>query len=165
MSDTQFIFHLAEVNITRLLAPVDDPMIADFVAQLDRINALADKSPGFVWRYISDARDPQDREYSDPLMLFNMSVWESAEHLFNYAYKSDHAKVYADRKRWFEKLSTPQLALWWVPAGHIPSVQEAKQRLRYLAALGPSPRAFTFRQRYDAYGNPAEGKKPAAQNA
>lgn len=155
-------FNLAQVNITRLLAPADDPMIADFVAQLDRINTLADNSPGFVWRYISDARDPQDREYDDPLMLLNLSLWQSAEHLYDYAYKSAHAQVFADRRKWFSKLEQPQVALWWVPAGQIPTVAEAQQRLNLLTAIGPSPRAFTFRHRYTADGNPVEAKKPVS---
>jgi hypothetical protein len=155
-------FHLAQVNTARLLAPADDPSIADFVAQLDRINALAEASPGFVWRYVSDTRDPQDREYPDPLMLFNLSVWQSPEHLYDYAYRSDHARVFADRRKWFEKLAEPQVALWWIPAGHLPTVQEAKQRLATLTFEGPGPRAFTFRRRYDAQGNAVEAKKPAA---
>jgi len=158
-------FHLAQVNITRLLAPADDPLIADFVAQLDRINTLADHSPGFVWRYISDARDPQDREYDDPLMLLNLSVWQSAEHLYDFAYRSAHAQVYADRRKWFEKLEQPQVALWWIQAGLRPTVADAQQRLNLLAAAGPTPRAFTFRQRFDAHGAPVAAKKPAALGA
>ena len=153
---------LAQANIARLLAPADDPLLADFVAQLDRINALAENSPGFVWRYVSDARKPADREYDDPMMLFNMSVWESAEHLYDYAYRSAHAQVFADRRKWFEKLSQPQMVLWWVPAQHRPTVAEAQQRLNLLAAQGPNPRAFTFRVRFDPAGNAVEAKKPAA---
>jgi heme-degrading monooxygenase HmoA len=153
---------LAQANIARMLAPPDDPLLADFVAQLDRINALAESSPGFVWRYVSDARKPEDREYDDPMLLFNMSVWESAEHLYDYAYRSDHARVFADRRKWFEKLSQPQVVLWWVPSQHRPTVAEAQQRLNLLAAQGPSPRAFTFRVRYDPDGNAVEAKKPAA---
>ena len=156
---------LAQANIARLLVPADDPLLADFVAQLDRINALAENSPGFVWRYVSDARKPEDREYDDPMMLFNLSVWESAEHLFDYAYKSAHAQVFADRRKWFEKLAEPQLALWWIPAGHRPTVGEAQQRLNLLAAQGPGPRAFSFRQRYAPDGSPVEGKKPVSHPA
>jgi len=157
--------HLAEVNVARLLAPADDPLIADFVAQLDRINALAEASPGFVWRYVSDTRDPSDREYEDPLMLFNLSVWQSPEHLYDYAYKSDHAKVFADRKRWFGKIATPSMAMWWVPAGHTPTVDEAQARLEWIALHGPSPRAFNFRMRFDANGARVEGRKPDAIGA
>jgi len=153
---------LAQANIARLLVPADDPLLADFVAQLDRINALAENSPGFVWRYVSDARKPEDREYDDPMMLFNMSVWESAEHLYDYAYKSAHAQVFADRRKWFEKLSQPQMVLWWVPSQHRPAVAEAQQRLNLLAAHGPGPRAFTFRVRFDPDGNAVDAKKPAA---
>ena len=159
MSQPQF--HLAQVNIARLLAPADDPMIADFVAQLDRINALAESSPGFVWRYVSDTRDPGQREYPDPQVLFNMSLWESVEHLYEFAYKSAHARVFADRRKWFEKVETPQVALWWVPAGEIPDAIEAQQRLSWLANKGPTGRAFTFRQRFNTKGYPVEAKKPA----
>ena len=156
---------LAQANIARMLAPPDDPLLADFVAQLDRINALAENSPGFVWRYVSDARKAEYREYDDPMLLFNMSVWESAEHLYDYAYRSAHAQVFADRRKWFEKLEQPQVALWWVPAGHIPAVAEAKERLDLITKMGPNPRAFTFRVRYDVDGKLIEAKKPVSQPA
>jgi len=93
-------FHLAQVNIAYSRAPQDDPLLADFVAQLDAINQLADVSPGFVWRYLSDSRDPAQREFSDPRVLFNMSVWDSLEALHAFTYRSNHGKVFAARKKW-----------------------------------------------------------------
>lgn len=158
-------FHLAQANVARMLAPPEDPALADFVALLDEINTLAEQSPGFVWRYVSDARNPQHREYPDSQMLFNMSVWQSAEHLYDYAYKSAHGQVFAKRAKWFEKLSQPQMVLWWVEAGTLPTVAEAKKRLDLIADRGPGPRAFNFRMRYEPDGKLAAGKKPQARAA
>ena len=158
-------FHLAQANFARMQASPDDPALADFVARLDEINLLAEQSPGFVWRYVSDARNPGDREFDDPLILFNMSVWQSAEHLHDYAYKSAHGKVFAQRGKWFEKIATPQIVLWWIEAGMQPTVKEAKQKLELIAKRGPGPRAFNFRVRYEADGTPAAGKKPQAAAA
>jgi len=157
-------FHLAEINLAYMRAPQDDPLLADFVAQLDAINSLADVSPGFVWRYMSDTRDPEQRELSDANVLFNMSVWESIEALHAYAYRSNHAKVFASRRKWFDEWKdrvrtvqelgegTPGVALWWVPAGHIPTPDEGKERLRLLGRKGPHPEAFTFKQAFTPAG-------------
>jgi hypothetical protein len=144
-------FHLAQVNIGRLLAPIDDPLIADFVAQLDAVNALADASPGFVWRLKDESGNATAiPAFDDPRMIINMSVWESLEALRDYVYRSDHTKVLTRRRDWFEKLDRPHLALWWLPAGILPTVEEAKRRLQILAERGPSPDAFTFRDRFPA---------------
>jgi hypothetical protein len=144
-------FHLAQVNIGRLLAPIDDPLIADFVAQLDAVNALADASPGFVWRLKDESGNATAiPAFDDPRMIINMSVWESFEALRDYVYRSDHTKVLTRRRDWFEKLDRPHLALWWVPAGTLPTVEEAKRRLQILAQRGPTPDAFTFRDRFPA---------------
>jgi hypothetical protein len=153
-------FHLAEVNIARMKASQDDPLLADFVAQLDDVNRLAEDSEGFVWRYMSDARNPQDREFDDQLMLFNMSVWQSAEHLFAFTYRSHHAEVYKDRKKWFHLMEAPSYALWWVPAGHIPSVDEALAKLKSLETDGPTPSAFNFKVRFNAQGTREAGGSP-----
>jgi len=121
--------HLAQVNIARMLAPLEDPVMADFVARLDEINALADGSPGFVWRLQTDAGNATYlRPYDDDRIIINMSVWETVEDLRNYVYQSRHSEVLRRRREWFEKLETPVVALWWVPAGHVPSVDEAKKR-------------------------------------
>src|ERR1700688_2188859 len=105
---------LAQINIGRLVAPVDDPKIADFVAQLDTINALAEAAPGFVWRLQSTSGNATDIAYNDdPFMIVNMSVWESIEQLRNYVYASGHIKVFRDRASWFQKMSQPNYCLWW----------------------------------------------------
>ena len=140
-------YHLAQVNVGRMRAPIDDPIMEGFRSQLDSINALADRTPGFVWRLqTADGNATAIRPYAhDALMAINMSVWESLEALQQYVYRSAHVGPLRDRKRWFEPLDGPILALWWVPAGHLPTVDEATERLAHLAQHGPSPAAFTFR--------------------
>ena len=149
-------FHLAQVNIAYMRAPQDDPLLADFVARLDEINALAEQSPGFVWRYISDSRDPDAREYDDTLVLFNMSVWQDIDSLHAFTYRTAHAQLFAARKKWFDnamaRMQSRSMALWWVAAGTVPTVDEAKERLARLTAAGPTAFAFTFKQRYSAEG-------------
>jgi len=134
-------YHLAQVNIGKLVAPLDSPVMADFVAQLDPINSLADQSEGFVWR-LKDATGVQ--AYDDPLILVNMSVWESVEALRQFTYKTGHVGPLRDRLKWFEKPSQAHMAMWWVPAGHIPSVAEARDRLEYRRMRGDSAVAFSF---------------------
>jgi hypothetical protein len=142
-------FHIAQVNIARMLAPLDDPLLAGFVARLDEINALADGSPGFVWRLQTPAGNATYlRPYEDDRILFNLSVWETIEHLHQYVYRTAHSELIRQRKDWFEKFAGAYAALWWVPAGHIPGVEEAKTRLAHLEAHGPSPTAFTFTTRF-----------------
>jgi hypothetical protein len=139
-------FHLAQVNIGRLRAAIDDPIMDGFRTQLDPINALADRSPGFVWRLqTEDGNATAIRPYADERMAINMSVWESLEALQQYVYKSAHVKPLRDRKEWFEPIEGPILALWWVPAGHIPTVAEALDRLEHLKVHGPTLTAFTFK--------------------
>lgn len=141
--------HLAQVNIARMLAPIDDPIMADFVANLDRINAVADGAPGFVWRLQTEAGDATAlRVFDDDYLIINMSVWESVEALFEYTYASDHVEIYRRRGDWFSRMDTPHMAMWWVPAGHIPTPEEAKVRLEYLLTQGPTPEAFTFKKRF-----------------
>jgi hypothetical protein len=138
--------HLAQVNIARMRAPLDDPVMAGFVARLDEINALADGSPGFVWRLQTEAGNATYlRPYDDERIIINMSVWETIEHLSAYVYQSRHSEVLRRRREWFEKLDTPVVALWWVPAGRIPSIDEAKKRIAHLQEHGPTPFAFSFR--------------------
>jgi hypothetical protein len=139
-------FHIAQVNIGRMKAPLEHEVMAGFVARLDEINALADRSEGFVWRLQTpEGNATYLRPYDDDRILFNMSVWASIEHLKDYVYKTAHAELIRDRKQWFEKFEAAFMALWWVPVGHIPSVDEAKKRLAHLDANGPSQFAFTFR--------------------
>lgn len=153
-------FHLAQINVATALAPLDHPQLAGFVAQLDAINALADRSPGFVWRLQSDSGNATDIQISDdPKFIVNLSVWEDLDALFAYVYRSDHLKVMAQRSRWFEKMATPFLALWWLPAGTLPSAEEGMQRLAMLEREGPTPAAFTFKVPFDAAGLPVERAK------
>lgn len=144
-------FQLAQINIARMVAPLDDPIMAGFVAQLDAINAIADQSPGFVWRLQTEDGDATGiNAFADARILINMSVWESIEALHQYTYRSQHAGVFRDRKRWFEPLGQPHMALWWVPAGHTPTPAEGKHRLELLQLHGPTAEAFTFKQRFPA---------------
>ena len=142
-------YHLAQINIARLVAPLDDPQIADFVAQLEPINAIADKAPGFVWRLKSESGNATDIAYGDdPFVIVNMSVWESIEALRDYAYRSEHMKVFRERAKWFEKSAKPNYCLWWVRAGHVPSVAEGRERLEHYQTHGATPYAFWFSQRF-----------------
>jgi len=144
--DNMLNYHLAQINIGRILAPIDSPVMAEFVAQLAPVNALADSTPGFVWRLQTESGDATSiRIYEDEMIAMNMSVWESVESLREYAYKSSHAGVMRDRKRWFEKFDGPYMALWWISAGHIPSPQEGQERLDYLREHGETAYAFSFK--------------------
>ena len=158
-------YNLAQVNIGRLRAPVDDPLIEGFKSQLDPINALADSSPGFVWRLqTEDGNATAIRPYADDaLMAINMSVWVSIESLQQFVYKSGHVAPLRDRKHWFEPMEGPILALWWVPAGHKPTVAEALERLEHLKKSGPSPYAFTFRKPFQAPGDSDDVMEPNAE--
>lgn len=139
-------YHLAQVNIARMRAPLDSPVMSGFVARLAEINALADRAPGFVWRLQTDAGDATYlRPYDDDRILFNLSVWESVEALKEYVYHTAHRELLRDRKSWFEHFDGAYMALWWIPAGHIPGVDEAKKRLEHLERDGPSQFAFSFK--------------------
>lgn len=145
-------FHLAQVNIGRFRAPIETPTMEGFRTQLDPINALADQSPGFVWRLqTEDGNATAIRPYAgDDLMAINMSVWESLESLQQFVYKSRHVGTLRSRKEWFEEIEGPILALWWIPAGQIPTVTEAQERLAHLKEHGPTAHAFTFRTPFPA---------------
>lgn len=139
-------FHLAQINIARMLAPLDDPVMQDFVAQLQPINALAEQSPGFVWRLQSDAGDATSiKVYDDDMIIVNLTVWKSPQALKEYVYKSAHSGVMRDRKRWFEKFDGPYYVMWWIPAGHIPTTTEARERLEHLRIYGDTDYAFSFK--------------------
>ena len=143
-------WRLAQINIGRLLAPIDDPRTRDFKDNLDRINALADAEPGFVWRLVGEGGDATDlRPFEDPDLLLNMSVWEGLEPLAAFVYRSAHRDVMRRRREWFEAIET-FLALWWVPAGHIPTPEEGWARLKTLEQSGPTVEAFTFRHPFPA---------------
>ncbi len=143
--------HLAQINIGRLIAPVDDPKIAEFVALLDPVNALADTAPGFVWRLQSSSGNATDIVYNDdPFVIVNMSVWESVEALRDFVYKSNHLDVLRDRAKWFEKMEKPHYCLWWIPSTHIPTVAEGRERLEHYQQYGATPFSFWFSKLYPA---------------
>jgi Domain of unknown function (DUF3291) len=145
------IYHLAQINIARMLAPIDEPIMAEFVAQLAPVNALADRAPGFVWRLQTDSGDATSiKVYDDQMIIVNLTVWESLETLREFAYKNEHYTVLRDRKRWFEKFDGPYYALWWIPSGQLPSIEEGKQRLEYLRQHGDSAYAFSFKHVFPA---------------
>jgi len=137
-------YHLAQLNIARLSEPIDSPRLADFVAALDRINALADEAPGFVWRLQSEDGDATAmRPFGDDYLV-NISVWEDIGSLHAYVYRSAHVDIMRRKKEWFEKMRESHLVLWWVPKGHLPTEAEAGARLETLRAEGPCAEAFTF---------------------
>ena len=146
-------FQIAQINIARMLAPIDSQIMSDFVAQLPPINELAEASPGFVWRLQSEGGDATSiKVYDDDMVIINLTVWESVEALRQYVYKSAHSGVMRDRRRWFEKFDGSYYALWWVPAGHLPSPEEGKQRLEHLRKHGDSEYAFSFKNLFPAPG-------------
>ena len=141
------MYYIAHLNIVRMLAPFDDPIMQRFVEQLDPVNGLADESEGFVWRLqTEEGFADAERSFGDPLLLVNMSVWKSIDHLRAFLFHPDHTQVMRERSRWFEPHEEPYLVLWWVRAGHIPSPDEAKEKLEFLAKHGPRAEAFTFSQ-------------------
>jgi hypothetical protein len=144
-------YHIVELNIGRMRFALTDPRMAGFVEQLAPINALADVTPGFVWRLQSEAGDATAlRPFPDDMMIVNFSVWETVEALFKYTYYSDHTKVFRERKQWFETMSEHYFVMWWVPKGHIPTLAEAKERLEALRRDGPTAYAFNFKKQFEA---------------
>jgi Domain of unknown function (DUF3291) len=135
--------HLAQLNIGRMRYPTNDPRVGEFMDNLDRVNALAERSPGFVWRLKDESGNATAiRPFDDPTMLVNMSVWESAEHLERFVWQTVHKQFYNAKGKWFEKLSTPHFVMWPVPIGHKPSLVEAKERLDHYTKHGDSDHAF-----------------------
>ena len=151
---------LAQVNIARLLAPLDSPAIAGFVAALDPVNALADAAPGFVWRLqAEDGNATALRAFEGDAagagggILINMSVWESVQALRAFVFGDAHLAVLRQRRKWFERMTDAYTALWWVPRGHIPTIAEAEDRVRHLRRHGPTAHAFTLRAHFPAPGD------------
>jgi hypothetical protein len=151
------LYQLAQVNIGRMRAAIGDPIMEGFRSQLEAINALADRSPGFVWRLQTDEGNAiAIRPFpDDELMAINMSVWESLDTLQQYVYRTaQHVGPLRDRSQWFQPLEGPVLALWWIPSGLMPTVAEGLERLRILKERGPSPEGFTFRKPFPAHDSP-----------
>jgi hypothetical protein len=146
-------WQLAQINIGRTAAPLDDPSMAEFMAALDPVNAIADASPGFVWRLQDDTGNATYiRAFDDPQMIINLSVWESVEALRTFTYRGQHTEVLTRRREWFEKLDRPHLALWWTRAGSRPTAAEGLARLDHLHRHGPTEHAFTFTKAFAARG-------------
>lgn len=141
-------YELAQLNIGKMKGPLDSPLLADFVANLDRINTVAEASAGFVWRLQTSEGDATSLRPLGDDTLVNMSVWKDVASLRNYVYRSAHVEVMRRRKEWFEHVSEAFVVLWWVPGGHRPSIQEAIAKLELLRSAGPSEDAFTFREAY-----------------
>ena len=142
-------FHLAQVNVAQAKADMDSDLMQGFVSRLDEINALAESAEGFIWRLQEDSGSATAiRVSDDPLLLINMSVWADPEALKHYVYKSLHIELIKDREVWFNKMGESHQALWWIPAGHIPSTEEARKKLEYIRKNGPSADAFTFAKPY-----------------
>ncbi|MEU1725065.1 DUF3291 domain-containing protein [Nonomuraea sp. NPDC050227] len=144
--------HLAQLNVAHLRAPIDAPELAEFVALLEPVNAVADEAPGFVWRMKESESDPTAtvvHDFGDHLLI-NFSVWESLETLWDFTYRSVHLGVLRRRREWFLRVAEPYMVMWWVPEGHIPSLAEGMRRLERLRTEGPSPEAFTYKDSYDS---------------
>ncbi len=146
--------HLAQVNIAKARYDVEDPRMAGFMDNLDRINGLGDHSPGFVWRYQTEEGDATaTRVFDDPDILLNLTVWESVEALKDYVYRTEHVDFLRRRREWFTaECGYPTTTLWWIPAGHIPTPEEARRRAEQLQADGPSPEAFSWSSLHPAPG-------------
>ncbi|MEU9862496.1 DUF3291 domain-containing protein [Streptomyces sp. NPDC047971] len=150
-ASTHAAHHLAQLNVGTLRHPIDDPRVAPFVEMLDPVNAAADGAPGFVWRLVEEgAGDATGLRPAGENVIVNMSVWETQEALWDFAYRSGHLEVMRRRRDWFERHVEAHMVLWWVPAGHVPTIGEALERLADLRAHGPSARAFTFASSYTA---------------
>ncbi|HET7828906.1 MAG TPA: DUF3291 domain-containing protein [Candidatus Limnocylindrales bacterium] len=142
-------WEIAQLNVGRAVGPIDGAAMADFVARLEEINALAEASPGFVWRLQGDNGNATQLLYTpDPLFIVNLSVWRSIDELHAFTYASTHRELFKRRFEWFERRETPNMVMWWQPVGAIPDVRDALGRLQRLTTNGPAPDAFTFKQRF-----------------
>ena len=149
-------YHLAQANIAKALGRFDEPIIAGLIEKLDEINALAERSAGFIWRF---KNDPTDTTYLRPFedyfspfeperIFFNLSVWESVQSLKDYVFNTAHAELWSKRTQWISPTDKPHLAMWWIPAGRTPTVSEAKERLTLIQKEGVTAAAFDFRKSF-----------------
>ena len=144
-------YQLAQLNLAKFRLPIEDPVNADFVNNLDAVNAIAETHPGFVWRLKGEGNDAMDLQaYDDPKIISNLSVWADLESLLDFVYKEDaHKNIMRRRREWFDKMEF-FLVLWWVEAGQIPTLTQSIEKLELLEKTGPSAKAFTFRDHYPA---------------
>lgn len=157
--------HLAQVSVARMRAPVWSPVMRPFVTAVDRINALAEASPGFVWRDQLDAGHGFADDGDGDRVIVNLSVWETYGHLHDFIYRSDHARFVRRRSEWFEPLLGPTTVLWWVPVGTVPTFSDARGRLQHVRRHGPMPAAFTLRVRFDEQGRRIRDATRSPQDA
>lgn len=144
-------YHLAQINIAKLLEPIDSPLLEDFVGDLDRINEIADKSKGFVWRLKDDTGNATNiNPFDDTSFIVNMSVWETIDDLKDFVYNSGHMEVFRKRTKWFETMKTPHMALWWVKIGDYPTAKDGKNKLLELEKYGETASSFSFKELFDA---------------
>lgn len=144
-------YYLAQLNIAKTLAPLESPKLKEFVDNLDRINGIAESSPGFVWRLKDDTGNATEiSAFDDPNIIVNMSVWQDIQSLKQFMFKTDHASFLMRREQWFEKPTQPTYVLWWMPKTHTPTLDEAKQKLAHLREHGDTEHAFSMRKVYAA---------------
>jgi len=149
---------LAQLNVARLRAPLGDPSVREFVEALDRINALAERSPGYVWRMTAPSGHVSSYD-GDERTIANLSVWTSYEHLHAFTFRSAHGGFVRRRSTWFERGEVPVTVLWWLPVGETPTLDQGLGRLAHLRRHGPAPQAFSLRRRFDATGRPVPRRR------
>ncbi|MDQ1815060.1 DUF3291 domain-containing protein [Massilia sp. CCM 9210] len=159
------LYQLAQLNVALMKGPIDSPVMADFVANLDRINALAEQSPGFVWRLQTEDGNATALSPLGENEIINMSVWDDVAALNHYVYKTAHVEIMKRRKEWFERMAEAYTVLWWVPRGQRPTVDDAIASLAHLRAHGPSARAFTFSRAFAAPDAPEHAPAPPSGDA
>jgi len=158
--------HLAQTNLAWMRYPLDDPRMAPMRDEIDRINALGDRSPGCIWRYQTPGGDATDvRVLDDPRILFNLTIWRAVDDLRRYAYRTEHAAFFRRRREWFVPPPKPPLALWWIPEGYRPTVDESIARLERLWRDGPGPNAFTLKSAFGSDGVPSPATRPGASSS
>src|SRR5690349_2430715 len=151
-------YQLAQINIARLKAPIDSPQLKDFVDNLDRINTLAENSDGFVWRLKGEGNDATSLRPFGGDVIVNLTVWRDVDALRNYVYKSPHTEIMKRRREWFTRMAEAYTCLWWIPAGHLPTVEEAAGRLALIREKGPTPESFHFGEAFSAPDSSAAGQ-------
>jgi hypothetical protein len=144
------MYYLAQINIAKLIEPIDSPLLEDFVGDLDRINKIAEESKGFIWRLEDESGNALNvNPFNNPTLIVNMSVWETVEDLKNFVYYSGHIEVFIKRAKWFEKMNTPHMALWWVRKDELPTAEDAKNKLLELENHGESQSSFSFKKLFE----------------
>lgn len=143
-------YQLAEINIARMKGVnINDPLMKEFVDNLDKVNALAESSPGFIWRFKDESNNATSfNPYNDEQVIINISVWDSIEHLENYMYKTLHSEFLKRRREWFHRFGKVYTAMWWIPCGQFPTVQEAVNNLEYLQKNGATEKVFDFKTKF-----------------